>query len=127
MSTACPACGTTLERVPRSLVGRLFLRKVMSCPKCRHVERVWRTPLERETTFVLSRYSRCIQCGSYRVRRLAGRDRIDGLSTHVLSVLVGLTFAPYYHCNACRLQYHDWRAIHPSYRTEPKPANTSTQ
>jgi hypothetical protein len=99
----------------------------MECPKCRHVERRWRVPFEREGTFVFSRYSRCIQCGSYRVKRLAGRDRIDTLSAHPLSVIAGLTLAPFHHCNACRLQFHDWRAIHPSSRTEPKPAAARAQ
>jgi hypothetical protein len=99
----------------------------MSCPKCHHVERLWRVPFERAATFVLSRYSRCIQCGSYRVKRLAGRDRIDSLSTHPLSMLTGLLFAPFHHCNACRLQFHDWRAIHPAHRTEPKPTAARAQ
>jgi hypothetical protein len=60
---------------------------------------------------VFSRYTRCVQCGSTRVRRLPERDRIDRMSSHPLSVLLGLTFAPIYHCNPCRLQYRDWRKI----------------
>ena len=34
--------------------------------------------------------------------------------------LLALTMAPFYHCNPCRLQYHEWRPVHPSVRTESK-------
>ncbi|HUR33202.1 MAG TPA: hypothetical protein VM032_05360 [Vicinamibacterales bacterium] len=90
------------------------MRKVATCPQCGHRERSWRIPLETSATFIFSRHTRCIQCGSYRVRLLSGRDRIDSRSAHPLSVLLGLTFAPFLHCNPCRLQYHDWRSVHPS-------------
>jgi uncharacterized protein with PIN domain len=120
MQTSCPRCGAPLERTPRSLVGRALFRKVQLCKKCGYRLREWRVPFEAALTFMLSRYSRCIQCGSYKVRRLTGRDEIDRVSVHPLSMLVGLTLAPFYHCNPCRLQYHDWRAVHPSAKTEPK-------
>jgi hypothetical protein len=77
-------------------------------------------PFEATLTFVLSRHSRCIQCGSYKVRRLNGRDEIDRVSAHPLSMLLGLTLAPFYHCNPCRLQYHDWRSADPAARTDHK-------
>ena len=120
MQTTCPRCGASLERVPRSLAGRALFRRVQLCKKCGFRQRDWRVPLEASLTFVLSRYSRCIQCGSYKVRRLSGRDHIDRVSAHPLSLLLGLTMAPLYHCNPCRLQYHDWRPAHPSARTEHK-------
>jgi hypothetical protein len=82
--------------------------------------RTWRLPFEKTVTFVFARYSRCIQCGSYRVRRLPGRDRIDSRSTHPLSVVLSLTLAPFYHCNPCRLQYHDWRPVQPSDQQETR-------
>jgi hypothetical protein len=50
-------------------------------------------------------------CGNTRVRRLPARDRIDAMSAHPLSMLLGLFGAPIYHCNACRHQYHDWRPL----------------
>ena len=56
-------------------------------------------------------------CGNRRVRRIPARDRIDAMSAHPLSILLGLLGAPIYHCNACRHQYHDWR---------PLPAVTSS-
>jgi hypothetical protein len=84
-------------------------------------------PFEKTTTFVFTRYSRCIQCGSFKVRRLAGRDRIDSISTHPLSVLLSVTMAPFYHCNPCRLQYRDWRPVHPTAAPEARPMAVSVQ
>ena len=95
----------------------------MACSKCGYRARTWRLPFEKTATFVFARYSRCIQCGSYRVRRLPGRDRIDSRSTHPLSVLLALTMAPFYHCNPCRLQYHDWRPVNPSAEAETRQAS----
>ena len=120
MQTSCPRCGASLDRVPRSLAGRVLFRKVQLCAKCGFRRREWRVPFETALTFTLSRYSRCIQCGSCKVRKLQERDHIDRVSAHPLSMLLGLTMAPLYHCNPCRLQYHDWRPAHPSARTEPK-------
>jgi uncharacterized protein with PIN domain len=125
MLNACPRCGSILERARRSLAGRLFFRKVLSCPECGYVARTWRIPFERTATFVFTRYSRCIQCGNYKVRRLSGRDRIDSISTHPLSVLLSVTMAPFYHCNPCRLQYHDWRPVHPTAAPEARAVAAS--
>ncbi len=120
MQTPCPRCGATLERTPRSLAGRVLFRRVLLCQKCGYRQRHWRVPFEASLTFLVSRYSRCIQCGSYRVRRLNARDQIDRVSAHPLSMLLALTLGPFYHCNPCRLQYHDWRSVHPSVRPEPR-------
>ena len=121
MQTTCPRCGASpLDRIPRSLVGRILFRRVQQCRKCGFTQREWRVPFEEELTFILSRYSRCIRCGSYKVRRLQERDQIDRVSNHPLSMLLGLTLAPFHHCNPCRLQYHDWRPVHPSVRTDPR-------
>ena len=95
----------------------------MKCSACTYRARTWRLPFERTATFIFSPYSRCIQCGSYRVKRLRGRDRIDTRSTHPLSFLLSLTGAPFYHCNPCRLQYHDWRPVQPVEQTEARQAS----
>ena len=99
----------------------------MACGRCGYRARAWRIPFEKTATFVFARYSRCIQCGSYKVRRLSGRDRIDPSSTHPVSVLLALTRAPFYHCNPCRLQYRDWRPVHPSVRAEARQVAASAQ
>jgi hypothetical protein len=61
------------------------------------------------------------------VRLLSERDHIDSRSAHPLSVLLGLTFAPFLHCNPCRLQYHDWRAVHPSARPVARQAAATVE
>jgi len=114
MSNHCPTCGATLERVRRSLIGRLLFRKVQACGACGCRIREWRVPFEDALTFLFSRHTRCIECGSARVRCLATRDRIDRMSNHPFSVLCALGFAPIYHCSPCRLQYHDWRRADPA-------------
>ncbi|MGC4081145.1 MAG: hypothetical protein QM736_03280 [Vicinamibacterales bacterium] len=115
MPSLCPKCNDpALERVRRSLVERLLFRKVLVCAKCGFRKRERRVPFEAELAFVTASHTRCIECGSVRVRRLSRRDGIDRMSAHPLSVLAGLVRAPIYHCNPCRLQYHDWRPLEPS-------------
>ncbi|MFN7916254.1 MAG: hypothetical protein U0Q55_13015 [Vicinamibacterales bacterium] len=115
MPPACPNCAAgILERVPRSFVERFLYRKVLQCGKCGFRTRERRVPFEAEIEFATAAHTRCIQCGNLRVRRLPKRDMIDRMSTHPISLLAGLVRAPIYHCNPCRLQYHDWRPVHPS-------------
>lgn len=59
--------------------------------------------------FVFSRYTRCVECGNYEVRRMASLDRVDGLSKSVFSLMFRLTGGQLHKCDACRLQYYDWR------------------
>lgn len=125
--TPCPKCTSgALERVPRSLVERFVYRRVLVCRKCGYRKPVRRMPFESETAFLVSAHTRCIQCGNLRVRRLPKRDMIDRMSAHPISVLAGLMRAPIYHCNPCRLQYHDWRPLDPaaaSDRSMPAPSS----
>ncbi|MGE3958960.1 MAG: hypothetical protein AB7H96_19765 [Vicinamibacterales bacterium] len=99
--------------MPRSFLERLFYRRVQQCARCGHRVRERRVPFESELAYLVSGHTRCIRCGNLRVRRLPKRDGIDAMSAHPLSVLAGLARAPIYHCNPCRLQYHDWRAVLP--------------
>lgn len=98
-----------MARVPRMGMHRLIYRRVLQCPSCgfRHASR--RLPFEATTNFALSLHTRCIQCGNQKVRRLPKRDQIDAMSHHPISLLLGLLFAPIYHCSPCRLQYRDFR------------------
>ena len=60
--------------------------------------------------FVFSRHTHCIRCGTARVRRQVKRDRVDWVSKHPFRLLFRLTGAPCNKCDACRLQYYDWRS-----------------
>jgi uncharacterized protein with PIN domain len=114
MNNSCPRCGAAFARVRRSFVGRALFRKVQICSACGYREREWRVPFASEAAFVFSRYTRCIECGGYRVRRLSERDHIDRMSAHPLSLVFGVVLAPINHCSPCRLQYRDWRGIRSS-------------
>lgn len=119
MHTACPRCGGPLVREPRTSLQRLYLRRLDECRKCHRQVRTHRVPLGKASLFLFSRYTHCIQCGTPKVRRLPKRDQIDAVSKHPLSLLFALTAAPSVHCNACRLQYHDWRQPEPHPSVSP--------
>ena len=109
----CPDCGRHLERIHRNAVQKLVYSERFRCKKCgRRVSRL-HGPLAATAEFVFSGHTRCIQCGTRRVHRLGKRDRIDWLSKHPLSWLFRLTGAPLNKCDACRLQYYDWRSVRP--------------
>lgn len=121
MASGCPKCSFPLERKRRSLAERLLFRRLWICRACGTQIRAWRVPFESTVHFLRSPYTRCIACGNPRVRHLVVRDRIDQMSVHPVSVLLGLARMPLYHCNACRHQYHDWRQVHPDF-LERRPA-----
>lgn len=121
MASGCPKCSFPLERKRRSLAERLLFRRLWICRACGTQLRAWRIPFESTVHFLRSPYTRCISCGNPRVRHLVTRDRIDQMSTHPVSLALGLVRFPIYHCNACRHQYHDWRHVHPDYQ-ERRPA-----
>ncbi len=109
MSLPCLTCGGASVRHRRSLVERLFVRTVRICERCGSREREFRRPFESAREFLFARHTRCIDCGTSKVRRLSTRDHIDRMSRRPYSMLIALTGAPIYYCSGCRLQYHDWR------------------
>jgi hypothetical protein len=62
-------------------------------------------------TFLFSRHTVCVRCGTSRVQRLSRRDSVDSTSRHPFSALMRLFGAPLNRCQACRLQFYDWRPI----------------
>lgn len=84
---------------------------------CRHCGRRLKRPrisLGATGNFIFSRHTRCIQCGTHNVYRLAKRDRIDWMSKNPVSWLFRLIGAPLVKCPACRLQFYDWRSVKPA-------------
>ena len=120
MPTDCPRCSVALDRQRRSGVERVLFRKLWQCRECSTQVRVWRIPFEQTLRFLGSTHTRCISCGNARVRHLATRDRVDGMSIHPISLLGALLRAPLYHCNGCRSQYHDWRGVNPVMQTQER-------
>ena len=98
-----------MTRTHRTAVQKLLFADILRCAKCAHRVNRLHPILRLNPSFFLSRYSRCIRCGTEYVQRLKKRDRIDSVSRHPASLLMALTGAPFNRCLICRLQYHDWR------------------
>jgi len=79
-----------------------------ACQRCGDVP-VKRFRIPQAVQFVFSWQTQCVRCGTKAVRLLPKRDGIDSASHHPLRMLMGLTGAPWRHCDRCRLQYRDWR------------------
>ena len=107
--SACPSCGQNLHRIRRTFFQRISYAEVTTCLACG--ERVYRIhpSVSSVLHFVFSRYTRCVECGNYNVRRLAERDRVDRMSKSAFSWWFRLTRGQLHKCDACRLQYYDWR------------------
>jgi Zn ribbon nucleic-acid-binding protein len=103
---ACPACERHLTRRHRSPIERLLYSDAYECRHCGHQVR----RLRRSFRFPWSRYTCCPQCARQDVRVAARRDKVDSVSTHLLSRVQRWTGAPLNKCPACRLQYYDWRS-----------------
>ncbi len=67
--------------------------------------------MERRYTYYLSERARCPLCGTYRLRALAERDRIDKMHRNPLNVVQGMLGAKLYHCRYCRIQFYDRRRL----------------
>ena len=105
----CPTCGTHLHRTHRNVFQKLVYSDTFTCVKCQRRYRRHYPDADAFIEFVFSRHTHCIRCGTARVRRQLKRDRIDWVSRHPFSLLFRLTGAPCNKCDACRLQYYDWR------------------
>lgn len=122
----CPACGGRLWRVHRSLGEKFLYMAVYECEKC-HT----RKPEPRWYALYLGDYPRCPRCGTFRVTRLATRDRIDPMYRSLFSMAQRLFGADLYHCRYCRIQFYDMRGpVAPEERARPAaedPVNTSSK
>jgi transcription elongation factor Elf1 len=107
----CPTCRKSLIRTHRTSIEKLIYRDVLRCTTCRHRVKRRYTALDAKVSFYFSRYTNCIRCGTLAVYRLSQRDRVDSMSRSLVSQLQRLSGAPLMKCNACRLQYYDWRPI----------------
>jgi hypothetical protein len=103
-----------LARRHRTPLQKLVYSDVLRCGKCHyHIGRRHRF-IHSTTTFLFSRHTHCIKCGSAYVRRGSRRDHVDTVSNHPLSQVLWLLGAPVNKCFSCRLQYYDWRPPEPA-------------
>jgi hypothetical protein len=95
---------------------KVLYNEIFRCTRCGYFLKHLHPLVDANLSFVFSRYTHCIRCGTSRVQRLKKRDRIDSMSKHLASLLLRLTGAPLNKCPACRLQYYDWRPPQPDVR-----------
>jgi hypothetical protein len=112
----CRECGAALRRTHRTALQKVIFRETFKCPRCLRRDKLLYLILEGPSrwfqsarSFYLSRYTSCIRCGNVDVRRVAKLDLVGSQSKHVWSLLFRLAGAPLNKCDACRLQYYDWR------------------
>jgi hypothetical protein len=68
-----------------------------------------RKPEPRWYALYLGDYPRCPRCGTYRLTRLASRDKIDPMHKGPLNIAQKICGADLYHCRYCRVQFYDVR------------------
>ena len=73
--------------------------------------------------FYFGRFARCPRCGTFRLRRLRVRDRIDPVRSGILNLLKRLGGGSLLHCRYCRIQFYDRRPVRES---EPETSTQST-
>ena len=104
----CGRCGGNLRRIHRTFWERLSYVAKYRCKNCRSTEAV---PVPYR--FHLGQFCRCHRCGTFRVRRLKTRDRIDPMERGLLNKLEKLAHGKLYHCKFCRIQFWDRRELEP--------------
>ncbi|HTQ53330.1 MAG TPA: hypothetical protein VMI94_02655 [Bryobacteraceae bacterium] len=100
----CPTCQGRLHRVHRTFGEKFLYQAVYECRHC-HARR----PEPRWYALYLGDYPRCPRCGTYRLTKLATRDKIDPMKRGLLNFLQFAWGADLYHCRYCRIQFYDVR------------------
>jgi DNA-directed RNA polymerase subunit RPC12/RpoP len=102
----CEKCGGRLRRVHRTFFERFSYMAIYECRDC---EKEHFYP--RRYTYHFGPYTRCPQCGTYRVNRLKAPDKIDRVHTSLLNYLERLAGGTLHHCRFCRVQFYDRRML----------------
>ncbi len=113
----CGYCGgSRLKRVHRTFVERFSYLAIYECRDCENEEFV-----PRRYTYHFGEEARCPNCGTYRVTKLRGVDKIDKMVTGPLNRVEKMMGGNLYHCVFCRLQFYDRRKAAPRTVLEPIP------
>ncbi|HLH19612.1 MAG TPA: hypothetical protein VKX45_20485 [Bryobacteraceae bacterium] len=117
----CGYCGSTrLKRVHRTLWERFSYLAIYECRECENEEFA-----PRQFTFHLGEFARCPRCGTTRVTKLRGPDKIDPMAPGLLNRVEKMAGGVLHHCCFCRLQFYDRRKLAPRTIIEPIPAETA--
>jgi DNA-directed RNA polymerase subunit RPC12/RpoP len=111
----CRHCGGSgLKRVHRTFFERFSYMAIYECQDCQREEFV-----PRQHTFHFGEYARCPRCGTTRLTRLHGPDKIDPMFSGALNTLERLAGGKLYHCCFCRVQFYDRRELAPRTNVQP--------
>jgi len=116
----CGYCGSSkLKRVHRTFVERFSYLAIYECRDCENEEFI-----PRRYTFHFGPQVRCPRCGTYRVTKLRGPDKIDRMATGFWNLFEKIAGGnKLYHCCFCRLQFYDRRKMAPRTNLQPIPAS----
>jgi DNA-directed RNA polymerase subunit RPC12/RpoP len=106
MMMKCGHCGGKLRRVHRTLLERFRYLAIYECLECDTEQCV-----PRPYQYHFGPQARCPRCGTYRLSRLKGRDRIDAMRGGPVNFLKRLGRGKLTHCRYCRLQFYDRRPL----------------
>ncbi|HEY7116878.1 MAG TPA: hypothetical protein VH475_09845 [Tepidisphaeraceae bacterium] len=67
----------------------------------------------------MGEHVRCPKCGTLRVSKLRGPDKIDKMASGLLNTLEKLAGGTLHHCCFCRVQFYDRRAMAPRTNLQP--------
>src|SRR4051812_32298866 len=118
----CRYCGgSALKRVHRTFFERFGYMAIYECRDCENEEFI-----PRQHTFHLGQHVRCPRCGTFRVTKLKGIDKIDKMFSGPLNSLEKLAGGTLHHCCFCRIQFYDRRQMAPRRNPQPFPDSTAT-
>ena len=112
----CEQCGGRVRRIHRTFFERFIYMAIYACRDC-EAEKAH----PRHYMFHFGPHARCPHCGTFRVARLKGPDKIDPLRTGLLNYLERLVGGRLYHCCYCRVQFHDRRMLASEEKTHALP------
>jgi DNA-directed RNA polymerase subunit RPC12/RpoP len=92
---------------------------IYECRDCENEEFI-----PRRYTFHFGDQVRCPRCGTFRVTKLRGPDKIDKMVTGILNSFERIAGGnKLYHCCFCRIQFYDRRKLAPRINHQPIPAD----
>jgi hypothetical protein len=94
---------------------------VYQCTKCQGDE-----PVPRHYVFHLGDQCRCPNCGTFRVKKLKQRDKIDPMRKGVLNWMERLSGGHLFYCCFCRLQFYDRRSLAPRNELTTQPGTAKS-
>lgn len=114
----CLRCGGKVRRVHRTPLEHFKYLAIYECVAC-DIEQCMPRPYQ----YHFGPHARCPRCGTYRLRHLKERDRIDSVRTGPLNFLKRIGGGNLVHCRFCRLQFYDRRPLAP----EPEDSTAGSQ